>query len=335
MRKRFRERVDAVLAEQESGTTEVAWMFDGEREPTSLRVGEDSASDAPYPIYSITKTMIATIFLALQEVGRLHLDAPLSDWFPDLPSAEKISLRMLLNHSSGYGDYGQLKEYHADLAAHPSSPWTYETYLERTVFRFGTHFPPGTEYRYSNPAYMILGRLLSEVTEMTLKELIDYWIATPLGLSHTSVAESLDDMSGLTPALSGTLSMEEELKSVPLNYHPGWVSHGLVLSTPKEIVRFFAALRGGKIITHGSFDEMLQTIPVPDDSARWAMPGYGLGMMADPHAAWGRFYGHGGGGPGYTLFAGRWAEIGLDLCVVRAAGIVPGDGAEEILDALL
>lgn len=335
MRENFRERVEVVLREQKGGTTEIAWMFDGEKEPSSLRVGEDSGSEAPFPIFSITKTMVATIFLALQEVGRLHLDAPLSDWFPDLPSADRISLRMMLNHTSGYSDYGRLKQYREDLAADPASPWTYQEYLERTIMRFATLNPPGSEFAYCNPAYMVLCRVLSEVTEMTLKNLIVYWITTPLGLDRTFVAESLEDMRGLTPALSGGLSTEGEFKSVPQNYHPGWVSHGLVISTPQEVVRFFAALRSQRIITHSSLEEMLRTVPVPDDSPRWGKPEYGLGMMVDRHATWGEFYGHGGEGPGYTVFAGRFPGYALDACVMRSRGREPSDSAEEILASLI
>ena len=329
------EEVEAVVAKgAASGTTEVAWRFDGEGAIRSIRDGVDRANAAPFPIYSITKTMVATIALALHEVGRLHIDAPLADWFPDVPSAERVSLRMLLNHTSGYGDYGGLKRYHADLARHPEDPWTFDRYLGETILEFGTLFPPGKRFSYCNPGYMVVRSILEQVTDMTFGELLSYWIAKPLELGNTYVAETLSDMKNLTPARSVSLSEQGDPVSVRDHYHPGWVSHGLVISTPEEIVRFFDALRSGKIVTRGSFEEMLQAVEVPDESPRWGRPGYGLGLMVDPSGEWGRFYGHGGEGPGYTTFAGRFPGSEMTVCVMRAA-LEEGPGAEEVLRELL
>ncbi len=330
------ERVASVLADELDGlgVVGVAWLVDGEEEIQRRWSPASLAEEPRFLAYSLTKTVIATLYLALQEVGRVHVDAPLSDWRPDLPEAKNISLRRMLNHSSGYPDYGRIPRYSADLARDPKHPWSSETYLDETL-RKGVVFEPGSDWSYSNPSYMVLREILEQVTAMSLKELVDYWIVRKLGLRRTSVVETIAELSDLTPASSSQLSEDGERRDVREHYHPGWVSHGLVASTPSEMVRFYDALRGETILTHTSREEMETALDVPDTSVAYGRPMYGLGLMVDPEGEWGRFTGHGGEGPGYTAFAARHGGIGVTICVMGAEDGPGRIGADRVMRTIL
>ena len=287
-------------------------------ESRAIWQGEGTGEEEPrFVIYSITKTMTATILLALQEVGRLHVDAPLSDFFPDIAGGEGISLRRMLNHSAGFPDYGGLESYRRELAAHPERPWDFERYAEET-WRKGMLFAPGEGWSYSNPAYMLLRMVAENITEMSFRELVDYWIVRPLNLQRTGVVEEIADLHDLVPAPSAALATDGSIRDIRRYYHPGWVSHGLVASTPSEIVRFYAGLISGELLTDHTLEEMTRGVRVPDDSPQWGRPGYGLGLMIDPESRHGRFLGHGGGGPGTTTFAAHFPDEQLTICIMSA-----------------
>lgn len=295
------------------------------------RQGDDPVSEEPrFVVYSITKMMIGTIALALQEVGRLHVDAPLADFRSDLPNASGISLRQILTHTAGFPDYGRLESYRRELAEHPERPWDRTRFAAETWQR-GMLFEPGEAWSYSNPGYMLIVEVLEEVTEMSFRELVDYWIVEPLGLQQTGVVETIDDLRDLAPAPSSALSSDGTPRDIRRCYHPGWVSHRLVASTPSDVVRYTDALAAGRIVTAHTLEEMTRPVPVPDDSPRWGEPGYGLGLMIDPSAAWGSFLGHGGAGPGTTTFVAHFPEEDLTFCVMVAG---EGREAEEVIEEM-
>ena len=301
----------AIVRSEEGSTDEpvVAWS-DGE---------SGSAEEPRFFVYSITKTMIATILLALQEVGRVHLDAPLADWYPAIPRASDISLRMVLHHSAGIPDYGGIPDYLADLARDPKNPWTFDHYVSMTAARKSL-FEPGSAFSYSNPGFMLLRRIAEEITEMSFAELVTTWIAEPLGLQRTSVATDLADLADLAPAFSTYLSETKEPRDIREYYHPGWVSHGVVLSTATEIARFFTTLFTGGILTHASLEEMREPFDVIDKSGLWVRPQYGLGLMIDNETPEGPIFGHGGNGPGTAAFAAWLPERGYSICALVNGG---------------
>lgn len=292
----------------------VARLASDERDPV-VRLSDDLTEEPRYLIYSITKTMIAAILLRLQEVARIHLDAPLSDWYPDLPRASDISLRMMLRHTAGIPDYGAIEDYRTDLARDPHTPWSVATYIERTAAKVSL-FEPGTEFSYSNPAYMLLRLIAEEVTAMSFGELVDHFLAEPLGLERTSVAGDLDDLAGLMPSTSKQITEGEEPLDVRDHYHPGWVSHGVVVATPSDVTRFYRALFTGELLTASSIAEMLDPIDVGSAPSQWSRPQYGLGIMIDRGFPDGGMFGHGGEGPGYSTFAMWMPERQEAICVV-------------------
>ena len=114
-----------------------------------------------------------------------------------------------------------------------------------------------------------------------------------------------------------------------MHYHPGWVSHGVVASTPSEIVCFLDGLFHGQFLSRHSLDQMTELVVVPvaasasspgkDSPLSWSKPSYGLGLMGDPASPWGLVLGHNGGGPGYSTSAFHAFDLGgASVCAMGA-----------------
>jgi len=293
-------------------------------------------------VYSVTKTFTAALFLLLQEEGLLGLDDALARWVPRVPRSERITLRMLLNHTAGIPDYGGLAAYHQAVRGSPGRSWTFERYAAET-YEKGLLFEPGQGWAYSNPGYMLLRRVAELVTGAPFDRLVDERIAEPLRLSRTGVALTTDDLAGLAPARSAALAGDGTPVDVRGSYDPGWVSHGVVASTASEVARFVDSLFSGRLIAEASLAEMTRLVPVPLPGSEaapderpyaWREPSYGLGLMADPASPWGPVYGHDGRGPGYAASVFHAPRLGgVTVCVLGAEA--PGFAAEHVVFTVL
>jgi D-alanyl-D-alanine carboxypeptidase len=286
-----------------------------------------------YLAYSITKTFTATLFLRWEDEGVVILDDRLARWRPEVPGAERISLRQLLNHTAGIPDYGPMPRYSEAVRTSPMQPWSRDQFAAETYTR-GLLFEPGSSWRYSNPGYMLLSQIAESIGGMRYAALVVERIARPLGLTRTFVPESIADLATLAPARSHLLSSDGALVDVRDRYHPGWVSHGVVASTPSEIARFFDALFRGGLVSARARDDMTTLVRVPGEPGPgWLTAAYGLGLMGSlTPAPWGRAFGHNGAGPGYGASAFHACEHGVSIC---AMGEFEGTGVEApaIVDA--
>lgn len=323
------------------GTAGVSVVERAGTEPHAFWVPE-SADEPAFLAYSVTKAFTASLVLKLCEEERLRLDHSLDRWFPGIARAERISIRNLLNHTAGIPDYGGLRAYHNSVRSSSSAPWTFERFAAET-FEKGLLFEPGHGWGYSNPGYMLLKRIVEEVTGLSYRELIAERITRPLGLSRTFVPESIADLGSLARGRSCALSPDGAPRDVHTHYHPGWVSHGVVASTPSDIVRFLDALFHGRLVSRRSLGLMSDFVRVPMEPTpspseggplRPGEPGYGLGLMGDPTSPWGLLVGHNGAGPCYSASAFHAVDLGgLSVCAMGA--IEENFSAEEIVAGIL
>ncbi len=196
-------------------------------------------------------------------------------------------------------------------------------------------FEPGEGWLYSNPGYMLLRAILERVTGQTFTQMLTERIFEPLGLTRTFVPETVGDLEPLACAPSTVLAADGSVRDARFHYHPGWVSHGVVASTPSEIALFFDALFAGRLISSQGLRAMTDLVPVPPHLAPGysGRPSYGLGLMGDVTSPFGPSWGHGGGGPGYQASAQHLAGLGATVCVM--AGIEQGFNAQAVAARLL
>jgi D-alanyl-D-alanine carboxypeptidase len=123
------------------------------------------------------------------------------------------------------------------------------------------------------------------------------------------VAESLDDAGALTPGYSAFFNPEGPLENIAPRYSPGWVSHGVVITTATDLARLFDALFAGELLSPDLVARMLEPTLVPHAHFWFRRPAYGLGLMLDAEPRFGITAGHGGGGPGYSVGVLRCSNV--------------------------
>jgi D-alanyl-D-alanine carboxypeptidase len=263
---------------------------------------EPLTPDARCYVYSITKTLTATIVLRLAERELLALDDDVRQHLPQVALPAGISVRQLLNHTSGLPDYGASAAYQEAVRSGPADVWSAEEFLTRTL-PLGMRFEPGSNWSYSNIGYLLLKLLIECVTGDSFTSLVQAHITAPLGLQHMRVVETLAEQKRLIPGYTAFFSEDGALQDMREHYHPGWVAHGVVAATALETAQAIDAIVAGELLTPASRAAMLAPVELPFTHPYFGQPAYGIGVMLDTRSPFGLLAGHGGGGPGYDLGA--------------------------------
>ncbi|HEU0242460.1 MAG TPA: serine hydrolase domain-containing protein [Candidatus Limnocylindrales bacterium] len=240
------------------------------------RVRATGDRSARYPIYSLTKPVIAAAILRLVAEGRLSLDDPAPDDWPG-------TVRQLLDHTSGARDYGALPAYHEAVRTRPLRPWSDRELLRRAAAA-GPTFEPGGGWAYSNTGYLLLRRLLDRHGGLASH-------LPALGLPGMTVALRPEDLDEVAPAPSRLIG--DGVDDIRGAYDPRWVGHRTLVGTADDLLAFWRTLPPAML-------DPATFIPIGHPATGFVRPAYGLGLMTDPASPLGLVVGHGGGGPGYA-----------------------------------
>lgn len=230
-----------------------------------------------------------------------------------VPNGDKITLKMLLQHTSGLYNYTDTA-FMETVLADPTRAWTPEE-LVAIATKHQPTFAPGTSWAYSNTNYILVGMILHEVTGTSPTDLVQQRITRPLGLKRTYLPTLTADSTGsryahgymATP--DGTTFQYTDVSGWALG---GWAgTAGAMISTPRELSRFFSALLGGKLLPAAQLTQMRTIVPYPAGSD--TNGGYGLGLQRLDTPC-GTAWGHGGATLGHlstALFSadGRRATV--------------------------
>lgn len=264
-------------------------------------------TDANFYIYSITKSLIAIALLNLVHEGQLDLDASVQPYLPDFPLDSSITLRQLLSHTSGLPDYGGTSAYNNAVKATPNSPWSKATFLDLAQTQ-GLQFSPGKGWAYSNIGYLLLKCILEEVMNLSMQQCLHEVIFRPLSLQKTFVPNTLHDVQELTPGYS-TFFSGDELQDATRFYHPGWVAHGVVVSTAPEVSKIMDALFAGTLLNPLVVEQMLCPVHLLGKHSLFSYLGYGMGFFLGVDSPYGMASGHVGEGPGYSVAAFHFPSL--------------------------
>lgn len=149
-----------------------------------LKKGYGSSGDQEntiYPIASVTKTFTATAILKLAERGKLSLEDKLSKYYPGYPHGDSITIRHLLNHTSGIYNYTMNREFMETAAGQPAT----EEQMLALFKDKPLDFSPGTGWNYSNSGYMLLGYIIQKVTGSAYHEVLRKYLFSPEGMNSS------------------------------------------------------------------------------------------------------------------------------------------------------
>ena len=211
-----------------------------------------ATAETQYRIGSISKTFTAVLVMKAAAEGRLSLNDPIAKYFPDaqIPNAEQVTIDQLLQHRSGLVDIVNDRTF--EYLTYYTTPQTRRQILER-VAAAGTNFQPGSEYRYSNTGYNLLGYILEDVWGKPYAEIINDQIVSLLDLRHTRYSEAIDPQRG--DARSYTLLDSWQVQ--PETDASVAIGAGALASTPADLARFGEALVGD-VFGDNIFEQMKQ-----------------------------------------------------------------------------
>ncbi|MEV6906044.1 serine hydrolase domain-containing protein [Amycolatopsis sp. NPDC051071] len=272
-------------------------------------------------VYSNTKMFVAAVVLQLVGEGKVRLDAPIEQYLPGVVQGNgydgnKITVRQLLQHTSGMADYIP------DVLADPdvnNHPWRPEE-LVRIGLSHPPLFPPGTRWAYSNAGYIVLGMLVGSVSGHDIGTEITDRLIRPERLWRTSYprpgqkqiqgphahgyyafpGKPVADVTELEPTVPGAAAA--------------------MVSTGPDLTRFVRALLAGKVLRPDLLAEMRKTVPAQG-------PDYGLGIREIPLPCGGVAWGHAGNGPGFDSFTAA-TEDGRSVFSVVNGHLKDGSAAD-------
>lgn len=305
---------EAMQAFVDSGLTGVQIRVDDEQGDWAGSAGVRKLGETAKPptngrfrIGSATKTFTATVVLQLVAERKVGLDTPVANYLPQFGFDQRITVRMLLQHTSGL--FSHTGELYPDGTIVPGIAWSgkewvdnrFRTYRPEDLVRFSlskpARFEPGTDWSYSNTNYVVARLLIEKVTGHSYAEEMQRRILRPLKLRGTVVPGTSPEIPG--PHAHAYYQYEDagEQKTVDITrQNPSWISSaGDMISTTQDLHTFFSALQAGKLLPAPLLAEMRTPHPKSGDYH------YGLGLFvqdASPTCA--SFVYHNGGVQGYA-----------------------------------
>jgi len=284
--------------------------------------------DLKFRIASATKTFTAAVTLQLVDENRLSLDDTLESILPGaMPNGANVSVRQLLNHTSGYFDYIQAQKpviFLLEVSKNLARIWSHDELL--AIARANDpYFAPGKGFHYSNTNYLLLGMIIEKRTGKSFAENVEFRILKPLGLEDTYVPSDLD--VGMPPGSTNTYCYADFGKgdawTDTTNMSASWMfSAGNMISTTRDLQKWLAALMSGRVLSPTSRTAMFTYV---NDA-------YGLGVE--------KLGGTGEGHTGDSVVAGQaamyqWKGWRLMILINAAArNSTVGFGSEFIMDKL-
>jgi D-alanyl-D-alanine carboxypeptidase len=291
----------------------------------------------PVPVHgrfragSITKTFLATVVLQLADEGRLRLDDTVEAWLPgEIPDGDRITVRQLLNHTSGLYDIVRTLPLppNPELLDNRWRTWTPGELVARAVANPPTFEPPGSAFAYSNTNYTLLGQIVEKATGRSYGTEIERRVIRPLRLRDTSVSGTSTRIPGPHP--HGYVPIEQDGELTLVDYtemNPSvFGAGGEMISTAKDLNRFFTALLGGRLLPAHLLDQM-RTPGIEGGRA------YGLGLAWRDTSCGVRVYGNDGDALAYQAWSYSTPDRRRQVTVALTPGL--SRDLDKAVDAFL
>jgi D-alanyl-D-alanine carboxypeptidase len=256
-----------------------------------------------FRIASITKTFTAAMIMKYVEQGRLRLDQTIKDLLPELaektPYADQITLRNLLNHTSGMYSLGDGNtKLSLWVANSPEKFAKYDPYwqLDEFVFRFKPSSEPNKTWIYNNANYVLLGLVLEKTSGKTYANLLEEMILRPAQMSNTFLLET-HSKQNLASGYSDYLKKGVLFNSYLYDQYAYETPYGGIVSNAEDLLKFGKFLFKGSLLAESTKQQMLEWVKLP--SCENGNCEYGLGVELWRLSA-GEGYGHGGSLEGYS-----------------------------------
>lgn len=299
---------------------------------TDLRSLKSIDEHTNFRLASCTKQFTAMAVMLLVHDGKLHYDDKLTDIFPEFPDYGKtISIRNLLNHTSGLLDYEDLMPRHEGVSEEKIPQIQDEAVLELLERQKTTRFSPGTKWDYSNSGYVLLGLIVEKKSGEPFGQFLRDRIFVPLRMDQTlAYQKGKNEVSqrafGHTPDGKGWRETDQSPTSATLG-------DGGVYSSVSDLAKWDHALRDHTLLSEAEMQPALTPVQVPGVVEPDSTPAaYGFGWFLNPYKGHKRMW-HYGETMGFRTAIQRFVDDGLTIIVLcNRADLDPTKLALKVAD---
>lgn len=243
-------------------------IFRAARGRADIELGTPLSADHVFQIASVTKMFTAATVLKLASLGQLSIDDSLAKYLPDYPHAAGITLRQLLNHTSGISDIAKglqpgFSRRDVDMAT-----------LIAEIGKRPPDFAPGTRWAYSNSGYILLGAVIEKVTSKPWYTVMQEQLFDPLGLKQTQYGHRDAVIPGRVAGYSSDPQTHHISNAAFISLSIP-ASAGALVSTVDDLHRWMRALATGKVIGNDGFQQMITAAPDLPGSSEAHRYGFG------------------------------------------------------------
>lgn len=289
-----------------------------------LANAEHNISNTPKTVFrlgSITKQFTAVAILQLQEQGKLKIQDPISKYLPEYPQGDKIEIRHLLTHMSGIPNITQFSNI-SQIQRHPSTPEEVMAYFKDLPLEF----EPGSDCKYSNSGYIVLGAILEKVAKMPYEKYVQDHFFSPLGMK----ASYFDHNQSIIPHRAAGYGVGAHGEKVNAAFIDMSFPHGAgsLASTVEDLYRWDRALKEGRLLSKESTQKLFE-IQASSEKNHIAY-GYGFFVDSEKHTI-----GHAGSIEGFRAASYRHLDDDVTLILLSNQESTKAVALEQELYSLL
>ena len=272
---------------------------------------------------SVGKQFTATAVMMLVEEGKIGLDDPLTKYFSDAPASWKeVSVRQLLSHTAGFGDYPKDFNFRKD--------WSEDEEL-KLIESIPLAYPPGTSWAYSNFGYVTLGILIHRVTGEFYGDFLQRRVFQPLGMRSARIISEADIVPNRSAGyrlVNGELKNQEWVAPVV-----NTTADGSLYFSVLDLAKWDAALYSEKLLKRSSLD--LMWTPARLKNGQPNKGNYGFGWFIDGRNGH-RCIHHDGSWQGFETAIDRYVDDQLTVVVLtNLGGSKPGEITQHVAEIYL
>lgn len=288
-----------------------------------IQHGVPATTRTDYRLASLTKQFTAMAIMLLVKDGKIGYDLPVRDILQEMPrESHQVTIRNLLNHTSGVLDYEDLIPDTQTVQVHDADV------LQLLAGRDSMNFAPGTHYRYSNSGYCLLALVVERVSRMPFARFLHERVFAPLGMTssvaHQDGVDTVPNRAyGYTPDSDRFLPTDQSVTSATLG-------DGGVYTSVEDLVHWDQALYPGGLMDSAAMAQATTPPTLPNDSTQ-----YGFGWFIDTYRGTRRWR-HTGETSGFRNAIQRYPDLHFTVIILtNRNGGDPAAIAERITDQLL
>ncbi len=269
---------------------------------------------------SIGKTRVSAIMLIMVKEGKIGLDDNIEKylreykWFKQLPNGKDITVRMLMNHTSGIPEHIMVDSFNKIIIKTPDKTWT-PSELISFVLNKKPLFQAGKGWSYADTNYIVAGLIINRISGKKYNSILKEKLIKPLGFSKTTPSESRN-IRDLAQGYTGKEPFNFPEKVVVngryvVNPQFEWTGGGIITNA-SDLAKWGRVLYSGKLLGRKYMKQILK--PVSMETGRKADTGYGLGVEVWD-SPYGKVYGHTGTFPGYQSLLKYYNDWGFSIAI--------------------